>query len=98
MTFCRSGGLLPSDELETTVSSGHLDEQSRALLEEHLELAEIEQLAAHSPLRGPGADMYQYDLTVERGGRRHHLVVSQTALPDNLRPLVRWLEERTEQR
>jgi len=98
VTFCRSGGLLAGNELETTVSTTDLDEQARTTLEGHLEQADVEQLAVRSPILGRGADMYQYDLTIERGARRVHLVVSQTAIPEKLRPLVRWLEQRAAER
>jgi hypothetical protein len=89
----RSGGMLPTDELEATVSAADLDAQARTVLEELLQRAQIERLAARSPILGRGADMYQYDLTVERGAERHHIMVAETAIPDDLRPLVRWLEK-----
>jgi hypothetical protein len=90
----RTGGLFAGGELSTSVSSVDLDDESREALEHHIERADFEQLAQRSPITGPGADMYQYEVTVERGGRRSSVVVSQTAVPDSLRPLVEWLEQR----
>lgn len=92
----RSGGLFAGDELAISVAAADLDDQSRATLERYLDQASVEELAKRSPIVGPGADMYQYDLTVERGGRCSHIVVSQTAVPNDLQPLVEWLETRAD--
>ncbi|GAA2786689.1 hypothetical protein GCM10010470_21270 [Saccharopolyspora taberi] len=81
-------------ELATSVRAADLDDESRGVLERHLEQAGVERLAERSPITGPGADMFQYEVTVERGGTRSSVVVSQTALPEELRPLVEWLEQR----
>ncbi|EQD86081.1 hypothetical protein A8924_5396 [Saccharopolyspora erythraea NRRL 2338] len=94
MALQRTGGLFAGAELTTSVRSADLDDESREALERHIEQAGFEQLAQRSPITGPGADMYQYEVTLERGGRRSSVVVSQTAVPDSLRPLVEWLEQR----
>ncbi len=90
----RSGGLFAGDELAISVVAAELDDQSRETLERHLEQVDVEEFAKRSPIVGPGADMYQYDLIVERGGKCSHIVVSQTAVPNDLQPLVEWLETR----
>jgi hypothetical protein len=67
------------------------------------ELAELRRLVADadpwslppelSP-PSPGPDRLRYRLTVEDGSRRREIRVAEEALPDRLRPLVRWLEQR----
>lgn len=94
VSFQRSGGLFAGDVLETSVLLDQLDEQSREALEEILERADVAGLARRSPITGQGADIYQYEVIVERSGRRFDVVVSQTAVPEHLWPLIEWLEER----
>jgi hypothetical protein len=42
----------------------------------------------------PAPDRFRYRLVVEDGGRRCDLRLAEEALPEGLRRLVRWLEER----
>lgn len=42
----------------------------------------------------PAPDRFRYRLTAEKSGRRHEIRVAEEALPDGLRQLVRWLEQR----
>jgi Emfourin len=50
--------------------------------------ADVPSLAAASPLRGRGADRFQYDLTIEAPDGRHELAMSEDAIPAELRPLI----------
>lgn len=45
-------------------------------------------LAKASPMRGKGADRFQYDLTIEGRDGRHQLAMSEDRIPDELRPLI----------
>jgi RNA polymerase sigma factor (sigma-70 family) len=45
-------------------------------------------LAAASPMRGGGADRFQYDLVVEASDGRHELAMSEDTIPTELRPLI----------
>jgi hypothetical protein len=90
VSLSRSGGLLPTGNLEITASTAAPD---GAQLAEYVEQAGVEQLAARSPMRSRGADMYAYELVVQRGGERYQIEVDG-ALPEEMRPLVRWLEQR----
>lgn len=38
-----------------------------------------------------GADQFTYRLTIEAGDRRHTVEVSESAVPDSLRPLIQRL-------
>ncbi len=51
-------------------------------------------LPALVPAPPPRPDRFRYRLTVEDGGRRHELRIAEEDLPDRLRPLVRWMEQR----
>ncbi|MGA2517832.1 MAG: protealysin inhibitor emfourin [Thermodesulfobacteriota bacterium] len=42
-------------------------------------------------------DRFQYKLTVEENGRQHTVRVSEEAMPEKLKPLVKWLMERARQ-
>lgn len=98
VSLVRSGGLLGTDELQTAVMAGKLDPDERILLENLVKQARVGELAGRSPIVGSGADVYQYELTVERGEHRDHIVISQTSVPSNLRPLLQWLERRARDR
>ncbi len=80
--------------LATSVSVEDLDDAQGQVLQRYLEQADLEALAERSPITGAGADIYQYDIAVDDGVRRSEVVVAQTAIPDNLRPLLEWLEQR----
>lgn len=92
--FRRSGGLFAGDRLETSVDLAELPQEEAADLEHDLAGVDLDALALGSPLRGPGADAYQYDLTVQRGGETRELTVTETAVPDELRPLIDRLTRR----
>lgn len=92
--FRRSGGLFAGDRLETSVDLAALTQEDAAEIEHDLAAVDLEALARSSPLRGPGADGYQYDLTVQRGGETREVTVGETAVPDELRPLIDRLTRR----
>ncbi len=48
-------------------------------------------LARRSPLRGRGTDRFQYDLSVEAGGRRYQVTAAEDAVPPELKELVAWM-------
>lgn len=39
------------------------------------------------------SDRFQYQLTVEDNNQQHTVVVSESALPTNLKPLIAWLNQ-----
>jgi hypothetical protein len=91
--FRRSGGLFAGNQLETELELGQLDPDRQRQLRQALSELDIAQLARRSPLRGPGADAYQYDLTIDDGHTRHQLTATATAMPTQLRPLIDLLEQ-----
>ena len=45
-------------------------------------------LAAASPMRGKGADRFQYELTIEDEAGLRELTISEDRVPEELRPLL----------
>ena len=50
--------------------------------------ANLPKLLADPPMRGKGADRFQYDLAIEDESGRRELTVSESEIPDELRPLI----------
>jgi hypothetical protein len=50
--------------------------------------ADLPALTAASPMRGTGADRFQYELTIEDDAGRRELTVSEDRVPEQLRPLL----------
>lgn len=94
VSFRRTGGLFAGNVLATSVSVDDLDDAQQETLRRYLEQADLQALAERSPITGPGADTYQYNITVDDGTKRSEVTVTQTAVPDDLRPLIEWLEQR----
>ena len=53
-----------------------------------VEKANLPALLADSPVRGKGADRFQYDLVIEDEFGRRELTVSEDKMPDELRSLL----------
>jgi hypothetical protein len=94
LSFRRTGGLFAGNELSISLSPEELPDEQARELEKLMGQADLSSLAERSPLRGSGADTYQYELVLEDANGPRQLVVDQTAIPDELRPLIKWLEER----
>jgi hypothetical protein len=90
LSFRRSGGIFAGNVLATTVP---IDAELKPLVER----ADLPALAERSPITGPGADVYQYELVLEGEGPPQRVIVHQTVVPDELRPLIERLERRAEQ-
>lgn len=91
----RSGGIAGLT-VQVAVEGTELSKAEASKLAELVERAGVEALARRSPLRGPGADRFQYDLTVSDKGKEHRLTVSEGAVPPELDELLRWLLDRHE--
>jgi hypothetical protein len=53
-----------------------------------VQTADVPALAADAPIRGEGADRFQYHLTIEDEGGRHELTMSEDRIPDDLRQVI----------
>jgi hypothetical protein len=90
----RSGGILPGRVLESSVREEELEPEEAERVRTLLDAADVPALAARSPVTGPGADMYQYELEVERDDSKHCVRIAGSAVPDRLKPVVELLERR----
>jgi hypothetical protein len=96
LSFRRTGGLFAGNVLATSVAPEELDDEPARELEQLLGQTDVASLAEQSPMRGRGADTYQYELVVEEDDEPRQVIVDQTAIPEELRPLIDWLERRAE--
>jgi hypothetical protein len=94
VTLRRTGGLFAGNVLQTTVAEEELSAPHAAELAALLAPVDVASLAARSPIAGTGADRYQYDLAVEQGGETRRIIAPDGAVPEQLAPLVDWLERR----
>jgi hypothetical protein len=86
----RSGGLAALQQT-IAVDTEELPGEEARQLENLVEQADIETLAQRSPLRGRGADRFQYDFVVSDGGARHEVTASEDVASSELRALADWL-------
>jgi emfourin len=97
LSFRRTGGLFAGNELAISLSPEELPAERARELEKLVGEADLPSLAKRSPIQGSGADTYQYELVLEGEHGPRHVVVDQTAIPEELRPLIKWLEQRAEE-
>jgi hypothetical protein len=71
-------------ELDTT----ELPEADAREIEELVRGADVPALEEASPMRGGGADRFQYDLVIEDDSGRRELTMSEDKIPAELRPLI----------
>jgi Emfourin len=91
----RSGGYAGLTTKLGELDTAELPESEARELEDLVSKANVPALAAASPIRGGGADRFQYELTIEGPDGRHELAISEDRIPDELRPLIERLKERS---
>ena len=74
MTFDIDTNILPAEETEE--------------FEELVDSADFFDLPEEIPSTAPYADQFQYELTVETGRREHTITVGDSAVPEELWPLL----------
>ena len=84
--------------LSRSIDTSELEAPQAEEVERLLDRLDLDDLARRSPLRGAGADRFQYDLSVERDRRRHRLTVAEDAAPPELRELLAWVLEQADKR
>ncbi len=77
-----------------TVDDAALPSAERDELRSLVERADLWSLPPEVPAPSPAPDRFRYRITAEDGERRREVRVREEALPDSLRDLVRWLEDR----
>jgi hypothetical protein len=90
--FERSGGFAGLRRLPVTISDDSLSADESAAWRRLIESADFFHQPENPP-RGPGADQFQFRVTVEMDGRRHTVRVSEGSIPPALQPLIERLKE-----
>lgn len=91
--FVRSGGLA-GIRMTTTIDSEMLSPEEVQKLREMLEAAGFFDLPPIIAPNAPGADRFQYELTVESEDRQHTVEIYESAIPAELRPVLEWLTQK----
>ncbi len=85
--FVRSGGFAGIN-LVARVNLEKLAPDEAAALEQKINDAGFFDLPAQIKPASRGADLFEYSLTVSSPPRTHTVVVSETVVPEKLRPLI----------
>jgi len=96
ISFERSGGFA-GIRTKTTVDEKDLGPDEAQKLRQLVEGADFFHLSKKIVSRSPRPDRFQYELSLEESGRQHTVIMSEEALPVNLKPLVNWLMEKARQ-
>jgi hypothetical protein len=86
------GGGLAGIVTRTQVSSDDLPPDAARALHEHVRRSGLRALPAELAPDKPHPDELHYEITVEHGGETHTVRAADTALPDEVRDLVAWVD------
>lgn len=86
----RSGGFAGL-RLNHDLDSSQLSPEEGTELNQLVETSGFFNLPAEARATNPGADRFQYKLTVKAGSREHTVAVDEAAVPETLRPLLNWV-------
>ncbi len=92
----RSGGFANLTLRRSLDTNDLPPEEARALIR-LVERADLAGLSKRSPIRGSGADRFQYDLTITRGDEKQHVSVAEGKVTSELRALIDKLLEKPAQ-
>lgn len=90
----RSGGFAGL-RASADVNSESLSSDETQHLRQLVDAAEFFKLPETIRAKNPGADRFQYKITIEDDQQTHTVVVDEAAMPTELRPLIQWLSSRT---
>jgi hypothetical protein len=88
--FVRTGGFAGM-RMATTVNTDSLPPDEARVLRESVDAARFFDLPPVIASPTPGADRFQYKITVEAEGRRHTVELGEAAVPEALQPLIQRL-------
>ncbi len=91
--YLRSGGQGPLARRECTIDTDTLSPDEAQKLIKLVETANFFQLPATGPMPRAVWDRFQYEVSVETGGREHTVVVYEPAVPADLEPLLDQLNK-----
>jgi len=89
--FERSGGFT-GIPLKRSISAKDLTSEEQARLQELIQSAGFFDLPAVIRSTSPGADRFQYNISIESNERNHSVQIDEAAVPTQLRPLIAWLQ------
>jgi hypothetical protein len=84
----RSGGFAGLTSKLGELDTSELPEAEARDIEAMVEKANVPKLLAASPIRGKGADRFQFHLAIEDESGRRELTFSEDQIPDALQALV----------
>ncbi len=90
LELTRSGGI-GGLSVTRSIDTSALEAPKARELERLASRVDLAALAQRSPLRGRGADRFQYDLVVEAEGRRSQVTVAEDVVPPELDELMGWI-------
>jgi len=96
VSFERSGGFA-GITMKRAVDEKDLAPDEVQKLHQLVEEADFFNLPEKITPRSPQPDRFQYELSLEKSGRQYTVTVSEEAMPEKLRPLVKWLIEKARQ-
>ncbi len=88
--FERTGGFAGLT-LKKVIDSDKLPPEEANKLNQLVEASDFFKLPESIAASGPGADRFQYTVTISASGKKHTVDVDEAAAPPNLRPLIQWL-------
>ncbi len=92
VTFERSGGFA-GIVMTTTVDTETLPTAEGEHLHQLMQTTDFFHLPATIASPNSQPDRFQYKVTAEDNGQHHTVQVSESAVPNQLRPLLNWLTE-----
>ena len=96
LKFRRTGGLFAGNRLELELKGSDLGAEEQEAWTKISELGPLDEAAGAGAEPPMGADEYQYDLVVKAGGEEKALRFTESTVPEELKPLVRGLEQRAD--
>ncbi|TSA05263.1 MAG: hypothetical protein D4R81_00490 [Nitrospiraceae bacterium] len=95
--FERTGGVAGLRLIATVHSDALAPEEARKVqaMVQEARFFDLPSTLSHAQ---PGADRFQYTVTVEIKGRRHTVEIADGAAPPRLRPLLDWLTAKARQK
>lgn len=92
LEFERSGGFAGLT-LKAAVDTDDLPAEQAKQVAGLVEDADFFNLPKVIKTKGPGADRFQYNLTIQDQGKPHSVQVGDGAIPSTLKPLLNWLTD-----
>ena len=88
--FERSGGFMGT-RIEATINTEDLPPEEAQKVTSLIEEASFFDLPSAIASPTPGADQFQYRVTVESEERKHTVEIGDAAIPEDVQPLLRQL-------